>query len=80
MVQEAVTKTIPKKKEMQEGKVVVWGGFTNSWAKKRSERQERTGKIYPTEYRVLKNSKERLEGLLQWTMQRNRGKQKTGKD
>ena len=23
---------------MQEGKVVVWGGFTNSWGKKRSER------------------------------------------
>ena len=24
----------PKEKEMQEDKVVVWGGFTNSWAKK----------------------------------------------
>ena len=30
--QEAVTTTIPKKKkkEMREGKVVVWGGFKNS--------------------------------------------------
>ena len=25
---------------MQEGKVVVWGGLTNSWEKKRSESQE----------------------------------------
>ena len=24
---------------MQEGKVVVWGGFTNCWGKKRSDRQ-----------------------------------------
>ena len=29
--QEAVTTIIPKKKEMHEGKVVVWGGFKNSW-------------------------------------------------
>ena len=33
----------PKKKEMQEGKVVVRGGFTNSGGKKRSRRQ---GKIH----------------------------------
>ena len=30
IVQEAVTKNIPKEKEMQVGKVVVSGGFTNS--------------------------------------------------
>ena len=44
---------------MQERKVVVGGGFTNSRGKKRSERQVRKGKIYSTEYRVLENSKER---------------------
>ena len=65
----------PHGKEMQEGKVVVWGGFTNSWLKERSERQGRKGKIHPSECRVPENSKERLEGLLKWTMQRNRGKQ-----
>ena len=27
----------PHEKEMQKGKVVVWGGLTNSWEKKRSE-------------------------------------------
>ena len=26
----------PKEKGMQEGKVLVWGGFTNRWEKKRS--------------------------------------------
>ena len=31
----------------------------NSWEKKRSERQRRKGKIYPSECRVLNNSKER---------------------
>ena len=31
----------------------------NSCEKKRSEKQRRKGKIYPFEYRILKNSKER---------------------
>ena len=34
-------------------------GLTNSFEKKRSERQKRKGKIYPFECRVPKNSKER---------------------
>ena len=38
----------------------------NSWEKKRNERQRRKGKIHPFECRVPKNSKERLESLLQW--------------
>ena len=42
---------------MQNGKMVVWGGLTNSWEKKRSERQRRKGKIHPSECRVPKNSK-----------------------
>ena len=48
-----------QEKEMQKGKMVVWGGLTNSWEKKKSERQRRKGKIYPFECRVPKNSKER---------------------
>ena len=32
--------------------MVVWGSLTNSWEKKRSERQRRKGKIYPFECRV----------------------------
>ena len=50
-----------KEKEMQEGKVIVWGGFTNSWVKKRSKRQRRRGTIYPAECRVPENSKERKQ-------------------
>ena len=37
IVQEAVPETTPQDNELQEGKVIVWGGFTNSWEKKRSE-------------------------------------------
>ena len=43
---------------MQKGKMVVSGGLTNSSEKKRNERQRRKGKIYPSEFRVPKNSKE----------------------
>ena len=49
----------PQEKEMQKGKVVVWGGLTNSWEKKRREKQRRKGKIYPPECRVPKTTKKR---------------------
>ena len=49
-------KTIPKKRK---GKMVVWGGFTNSYENKRSERKMRKGKIYSFKCRIPKNSKER---------------------
>ena len=48
-----------QEKEMQKGKMVVWGGLTNSYEKKRRERQRRKGKIYSFEYRVSEKSKER---------------------
>ena len=35
------TRGSDQEKEMQKGKMVVCGGFTNSWEKKRSERQRR---------------------------------------
>ena len=42
-------------------------------AKKREEQKSRRkGKLYPSECRVSKNSKERKESLLKQTMQRNR--------
>ena len=43
--------------------MAVWGGLTNSWEKKRSKRQRRKGKIYPSECRVPKKSKEKKEFL-----------------
>ena len=57
----------PKEKQMQEGSVIVWGGLTNSWEKKRSKRQRRKGKVYTTECRAPEKSKERWESLLKWT-------------
>ena len=59
IVQEAVIKTIPKKKKMQKGKMAVSGGLTNNREGKKSKRQRRKGKIFPFECRVPKKSKER---------------------
>ena len=49
----------PQEKEKQIGKMVVWGDLTNSWEKKKREKQMRKGKVYPSEHGVPKNSKER---------------------
>ena len=73
IVQEALIKTIPKKKKRKMPKMVVWGGLINSRERKRSKRQ-RKGKIYPNECRVPEKSKERWESLPKWTVQRNRAK------
>ena len=59
IVQETGIKTIPHGKEMHKSKMAVWRGLTNSCEKKESEKQRRKGKIYPFEFRVPKNSKER---------------------
>ena len=48
----------PQVKEMQKDKMVVWGGFINSWEKKRYKRQGRKGNIHPTECKVPENRKE----------------------
>ena len=41
--------------------MAVSGGLTNSCEKKRSKKQRRKEKIYPSEHRVPMNSKERLK-------------------
>ena len=47
--------------------MVVWGGLTNSWEKKRSKRQRRKGKIYPSECRVAKKRRDKKAFLSeQW--------------
>ena len=53
----------PEEKEMQKGKMVVWGGLTNSWGRKRSKRQRRKGKIYRLRvefHRITKRDKKAL--------------------
>ena len=57
IVQEAVIKTIPKKKKCKKAKWLSKEAL--EIAEKRSERHRRKGKIYPFECRVTKNSKER---------------------
>ena len=42
---------------MQNSKMAVWGGLTNSCEKKTSDKQRRKGQIYASECRVPKNSK-----------------------
>ena len=49
----------PQGKDMEKGKMAVWGGLTNSCKKKRRQKQRRKGKIYPFECTVPKNSMER---------------------
>ena len=74
IVQEAVIKTIPKKKKCKKAKWLSEEAL--QIAEKRSKRQRRRGKIYPSESRVPKNSKKRQEILPMFrSMQRNRGKQ-----
>ena len=57
IVQEAVIKTIPKKKKCKNTKWLSEEAL--QIAVNRSERQRRKGKIYPFKCRVPKNSKER---------------------
>ena len=57
IVQEAVIKTIPEKKKCKKAKWLSEEAL--QIAEKRRERQRRKGKIYPSECRVPKNSKER---------------------
>ena len=56
-IKEAVIKTISKKKKWKKAKWLSDEALQT--AEKRSERQRRKGTIYPSEFRVSKNSKER---------------------
>ena len=58
IIQEAVTKIIPKKKKCKKAKWLSEEPL--QIAEERREKRQRTkGRIYPTECRVPKNSKER---------------------
>ena len=63
ILQEAVIKTIPKKKKCKKAKWLSEEALQIAEKKKRRERQRRKGKIYPYECRVPKNNKERYESL-----------------
>ena len=57
IIHEAGLKTIPKKKKCKKAKGLSEEAL--QIAEKRREKQRRKGKIYPSECRVPKNSKER---------------------
>ena len=59
-VQEAMIKIIPKKKKRKKAKWLSEEALQTAEKRKEAkERQRRKGKIYPSECRVPKNSKER---------------------
>ena len=59
IVQEAVIKSILKEKKCKKTKWLSEEALQIAVKKKRSKRQRRKGKIYPSECRVPKKSKER---------------------
>ena len=59
LVQEAVIKTIPKKKKCKKAKWLSEEALQIAEKKNRSNKQRRKRKVYPFECRVPKNSKER---------------------
>ena len=61
IVKEAVIKTIPKKKKCKKAKWLSEEVLATLQIaeKKEKQRQRRKGKIYPFEFRLPKNSKER---------------------
>ena len=62
IVQEAVIKTIPKKKKCKKAK---WLSEEDLQIAEKIREVKRKGEIYPFEYRVPENSKEREESLPQ---------------
>ena len=59
IVQEAVTKTIPKKKKCKKAKWLSEDALQIAEKRREVKRQKRKGKIHPTKRRVPENSKER---------------------
>ena len=59
IVQEAVIKTIPKKKKCKKAKWLSEEALQIAKKKRQAKRQRRKRKIHPSECRVSKNSKER---------------------
>ena len=76
-IQEAANKTIPKEKKCKKAKWLSEEALQT--AEKWSEKQQWKGKYTQLNAEFQRITKTQ-EGPLQWTMQRNRGKQQMGKD
>ena len=79
IVQEAVIKTIPKKKKCKKAKWLSEEALQIA-VKRREAKGKGEKKRYTHLDAVPKNSKGRQESLPQLSVQRNRGKQQKGKD
>ena len=64
IVQEAVNKTIPKKKQCKKTKSLSEEASHIAEDRKRSEKQRRKGKVHPTKHEIPETSGERKESLL----------------
>ena len=62
-----MTKIIPKEKKWEKAKWLSEEGLQMSEEKKKQKASE-NGKDIPTKCKAPKNSQERLESLLKWTM------------
>ena len=65
IVQETANKTIPKEKESKKAQWSSEEALPIAEERREGKKQGRKEKVHPTKCRVLKNSKERQEGLLQ---------------
>ena len=63
IVQEAITKTIPKKKKCKKAKWLSEEALQIAEKRREANGKREKGKIFSTECRIPENSKERLEGL-----------------
>ena len=64
LLQETAIKTIPKKKKCKKAKWLSEEALQIAVKRRKAKSKEKKGKIYPFEYRVPKNSKERQESFL----------------
>ena len=77
ILQNAVIKTIPQIKEMQEGKIVIWEGLTNRLKKKQKAKEKRKDILI-----WMQSSKEKQGEIRKPSSvnnSKNRGKQHNGK-
>ena len=65
IVQEAVTKTIPKKKKCKKAKWLSEKALHKAEERREAKSKGEMAKVYPTKCRVPENSKERQEGIRQ---------------
>ena len=72
IVQEEMSKTIPKKKKSKKAKWLSEEALQIAKKQKRNERQGRKRKVYPTKCRFPKKGLERREGLLKRTVFKTR--------